>query len=256
MRLANTWVVMGVSVLVIMAAGKAGAAEAIQPALDGTAILEEAGRWYDQRGADQQSVSKAVALYQQRLTNHPTDFQALWRLARCYWWMGDHAEEGKRIALFDQGKALAEKAQQAAPDKSEGYYWAGVCLGRAAEERGVMNSLFAVDGIAKSMEKAIAIDPKDGTAQHVLGVLYRKAPGWPLSRGDMKKSLAFAQQAVANRPDVVLHYIGLAETLAAMGKKAEAKDALKQALELPGPEDLQPETKRDQAKARELLKTL
>ncbi len=127
---------------------------------------------------------------------------------------------------------------------------------QAAEERGILNSLFAVDGIARSMEKALAINPKDGNAQHVLGVLYRKAPGWPLSRGDMKKSLEYARAAVADKPDVVLHHLGLAETLVAMGQKEEAKMILQKCIELPGPADFQPETKLDREKARSLLATL
>jgi tetratricopeptide (TPR) repeat protein len=220
------------------------------------ALLSQAGSLYDQRDEHFQTVENAEKLYKQVLAVDSSNFEALWHAARCYWWMGDHALQAQRIALFDEGKALAEKAQKAAPDKTEGYYWAGVCLGRAAEERGVLNSLFAINDIVGFMAKDLALNPKDGGAQHVLGVLYRKAPGWPLSRGDMKKSLEYARAAVANRPDVVLYSVGLAETLIAMNQKDEAKTVLKKALDLPGPADLQPETKEQKEKAIKVLATL
>lgn len=198
----------------------------------------------------------AVAAYRSATEQAPDAYEAWWRLARACWWLGDHVPRSECLAVFDQGKASAEKAVALDPKRIEGHYWLGVCLGRTGEERGILNSLFMVDPIAKSMEACLRIDPKYGRAQHVLGVLYRKAPGWPLSRGDMNKSLDYARQAVANAPELVITHIGLAETLMALGRKDEARQELKLALALPGPKDEQPETAKDKAEATRLLKDL
>ncbi len=219
---------------------------------DYAALMEKANAFYDQR--DQTgAIEKAIAYYKKALAQNPEDYESLWRLSRSYWWQGDHAPKSKKADIFEAGKSAAERAQKAAPDKTEGYYWFGVNLGRASEVRGIMNSLFSVDTLRKSQEKVLEIDPEDGFAHHVLGVLYRKAPGWPLACGDSKKSLHHAQKAVQYAPEDILPRIGLAEILKVKGRKDEARKLLEEALLLPGPADKQPETKKDKKKAEELL---
>jgi tetratricopeptide (TPR) repeat protein len=198
----------------------------------------------------------AVAAYQAATAASPGSYEAWWRLARACWWLGDHVPKSECLAVYDQGKAAADRAVALDPGRVEGHYWLGVCLGRTGEERGILNSLFMVDPIAKAMEACLAIDPKYGRAQHVLGVLYRKAPGWPLSRGDMNRSLEYARSASANASEAVITHVGLAETLIALGRKDEARQVLTKALELPGPADEQPETAKDKAEAARLLQGL
>ena len=202
------------------------------------------------------TLEKAISLYKEALAKDAENFEALWCLSRCYWWAGDHSPRKKQIELFDAGKITAQHVQKVRPDKVEGYYWFGVCEGRAAEVRGVLNSLFAVGGIKDAMQKTIALDKEHGLAHHVLGVLYRKAPGWPLSCGNMNKSLEHAILAVKFAPEEIITRVGLAKTLIAQNKKAEAKPLLEEALALPGPVDKQPETKKDKVEAKRILVSL
>ncbi|MEW6517121.1 MAG: tetratricopeptide repeat protein [candidate division FCPU426 bacterium] len=224
---------------------------AVPPSLD--ALLAQANEWYDQR-ENPEAVPKAIDLYQQVLAQDPNNYQALWRLSRCCWWQGDHSPRNQQMALYDLGQQTGERARAAAPQEVDGHYWYGACVGRAAEVRGVLNSLFAIDPIRKAMETVLSLDPKHAHALYVLGVLYRKAPGWPLSCGDINKSLEYARQAADLAPNEVLTQMGLAETLLAKGDKAEAKRILEMALTLEGPADLRPETKTDKKTVQELLK--
>jgi tetratricopeptide (TPR) repeat protein len=218
-------------------------------------LLKQASLAWDKR-TDPAETRRALELYEQAAAADPALYDAYWGIARGCVWAGNHVPPKERLAVFEKGKVAGEKAVQLKPDGIEGHYWLGVCLGRYGEERGVLKSLFLVDPIAKEMEAVLALDPKYGDAQHVLGVLYRKAPGWPLSRGDMKKSLDFAQQAVANCPNVVLPRLGLAYTLLALNRPEAAKQELQTALTLPGPADRQPETVEDKQEAQTLLKTI
>ncbi|MBN1595454.1 tetratricopeptide repeat protein, partial [candidate division FCPU426 bacterium] len=218
-------------------------------------LLAQAQDLYDQRETPG-NVAQAMTCYNQVLSQNPDDFEAIWRLARCYWWEGDHAPQDKKISNYATGVQLAQRAQKIAPGKTEGYYWFGVCEGRAAEIRGVLNSLFAIEPIRQAMEKILEIDPGHGRAHHVLGVLYRKAPGWPLSCGNLNKSLEYARLAVEYAPEEVICRVGLAQTLIAKGLKDEAKSLLQEALLLPGAADQQPETKSDKETARTLLESL
>ena len=100
------------------------------------------------------------------------------------------------------------------------------------------------------------LNKKDGSAHHVLSILYRKAPGWPLACGDINKSLEHARLAVGFSPDEVAPRMDLAKTLIAKGQKEGARKLLLEALELPGPADLQPETKKDKIKTQAVLDEL
>jgi tetratricopeptide (TPR) repeat protein len=222
-------------------------------------LLTQANDLYDQRDPNPElsQVKAAIAAYEQVLAQNPQHYEALWRLARCYWWQGDHSPKGKEIELYDKGKLYAQRAQQTAPEKEKGYYWFGVNEGRAGEIRGIFNSLFAIEPIRQAMQKVLSLtEEKDGSAHHVLGVLYRRAPGWPLSCGDINKSLDHARQAVEFSPDEVAPRVDLAKTLIAKGQKDEARKLLLEALELTGPADLIPETKKDKIKAQTILDDL
>lgn len=238
------------------AAGSSPAAAAAQ--VDAETIarwMSDAQEHYNNR-ADVEEAKRAAALYEQVVAEAPDNFEAWWRLARACWWVGDHVPKPERLAVFERGRAAAEQAMALNPDRREGHYWQGVCMGRIGEEQGILNSLFMVDPIARAMERVLAINPEDGEAQHVLGLLYRKAPGWPLSRGDLNKALAYGRQAVANTPDQVNVHVGLAETLINANQRDEARRLLEHALTLPGPADEQPETAEDKEEARRILATL
>ena len=215
-------------------------------------LLARADAQYEKR-ADPAAAALAVDLYQKTVATVPGNYTAWWHLARACWWLGDHVPREKRLSIFDLGKAAGEKAVALQPQGRDGHYWLGVCLGRISEERGVLNGLFLVGPIAEQMEAVLAINPRDAEAMHVLSILYRKAPGWPLSRGDLQKSLALAREAVALRPDLVNTHVGLALALLALNGKAEAKKELQLALTLPEPPEYQPETADDKQEAKTLL---
>lgn len=218
-------------------------------------LLAKAASSWEKR-ADLADARQAVNEYSQALAADPKRAGTAWKAARACWWLGELAPKNDVLPILEKGKTLAEEAVKLEPDNADAHYFLGVCLGRIGEEQGILNSLFLVDPIAKEMEKVLSLDPKYGQAQHVLGVLYRKAPGWPLSRGDIKKALEYGRQAVANSPGFLRGYVGLAETLIALNQKEEAKKILQQVAALPGAADLQPESARDKEAAARMLKSL
>lgn len=225
------------------------------PAADVAGLLAEANAHYDNRPSLEE-LRLAVATYEKALALEPTSYEALWRVARAHWFLGEEEAKPKRKALFKKGAAYAERARAANPRGSEGHYWFAACTARHAEERGILDSLFAVDSIMGALHKTIEVDPKHCWAHHVLGVVYRKVPGWPLSQGDIDKSLEHAQIAVRGCPQAPLVYIGLGETLMAMDRDDEARQALEKALAAPGLPEMKPETARHKRTARALLDEL
>jgi tetratricopeptide (TPR) repeat protein len=89
------------------------------------------------------------------------------------------------------------------PDKADGYIWAAVARGSLAEAINGMSALGIVKEAKENLEKAIAIDPKaeDAYAYGVLGLMYSKVPGWPISFGDKKKAQELLRKGIELSPD-------------------------------------------------------
>lgn len=106
----------------------------------------------------------------------------------------------------NQLKKLVEAADDFAkknPDKADGYIWAAVARGSLAEAINGVSSLGIAKAAKQNLEQAIAIDPKaeDGYAYGVLGLMYSKAPGWPLAFGDNKKAQEMLQEGLEVSPN-------------------------------------------------------
>ena len=198
---------------------------------------------------------KSVALYEKVLEVDPQNYEAAWKIARSLKFLGDKYPTGdERIEILKKGEELAKKAVEINPQGVDGHFWLGVCLGRIGEERGVLNSLFMVGPIKDEMEAVLKTEPQHDGAHHVLGVLYRKAPGWPLSSGDINKAEEHALLAVKYGPNRTLNHLGLAEVYIARDKNKEAKEELLIVINLPLEPDRIPEDTNDKARGEELLK--
>jgi len=90
----------------------------------------------------------------------------------------------------------------------------------------------------------------------VLGRIYFKAPAWPISVGDKKKSLQHLETAVRLAPENSTNHLYLAETWLAMGRKEEARTELEKVLQ-DGQHAFTPSRlEEDRREARRLLKEM
>src|SRR5690554_4291056 len=133
---------------------------------------------------------------------NPGNYELLWRAARGYLFLGDYAGESKeKLRLYEKGKEYAELAVAANSQGYEGFFYLGVLIGSIGEERGVMNSLFMVKPMRNALERCLEIDPERPLAYNPLAQLYWKAPGRPLSIGNIKTALQLAEKLVTLSPD-------------------------------------------------------
>ena len=202
------------------------------------------------------SAEAAVSTLEKVLVIEPQNYEALWKLSQYYKWLGDKAPDENKLDYFEKGKTYAEEAIKVEPDKVEGHFWRGVHMGRTGEEKGILNSLFLVGPIKDEMEKCIKIDPTFDEAYYVLGVLYRKAPSWPLSCGDIKKSKEELLLAIKYNPNRLLSHLGLAETYINTGDYNEAREELNKVINLPFEPDRIPEDKEYKSQAAQMLKEI
>ncbi|MCL6614770.1 MAG: tetratricopeptide repeat protein, partial [Firmicutes bacterium] len=120
---------------------------------------------------DRANVLAAVEILAEALEKEPGDYEILWRLARCYWFLGDRAAGKDRLAYFEKGRAFAEKATKANDAGIDGHYWHAALIGCVGQERGILNSLFMIPSIRRELERCLELDPRHAEAHDVMGQL-------------------------------------------------------------------------------------
>jgi len=120
--------------------------------------------------------------------------------------------------------------------------------------------------IKESVDKALAINPHDDTAWHILGrwnrvlaevssakrfvagLIYGQLP-----KGSIEEAERDMKKAIAINPRRLMHYIELGRIYAEMGRKQEAREFINKGLAMPDTEKDDPETKQ---RGRETLAKL
>jgi hypothetical protein len=84
---------------------------------------------------------EAAAIWADRLQKNPRDFEAAWKLARARYWLGGHAPEAERKALFEAGIAAGRTAVALETNRPEGHFWIAANMGALAESFGARQGL-------------------------------------------------------------------------------------------------------------------
>lgn len=182
----------------------------------------------------------SLARWQEELTHNelklssagPDRPQVLARLARTAFLLAEHLPPPRREVYLEKGRHYAELLLTEQPERVEGYYWSSLTLCGTAKTCGAGRALRMLPEIEARLERAAALDPAyDQAGPHrVLGRLYSEAPPWPISVGDLGKSLDHLRQAVRLAPKTSTNQLFLAETCLRLGRKDEALRALEAVL--------------------------
>jgi hypothetical protein len=150
-------------------------------------------------------------------------------LAEVNFWFGEITEDADdRLAFYEEGVQCGEAAVGIDENSLEANFWLSVCYGAFGQEKGVMQSLALVQPIKKAAEKAANIDGGYfyGGPWRVLGRLYHKAPGFPISVGSTKKAIECLEKAVAAGEKFFLNRLFLAEAYLSNRDKSKAREQL------------------------------
>ncbi len=202
------------------------------------------------------SARAAEHIWADRLTRDPKDFESAWKLARARYWLGGHAPEQERKSLFEGGIAAGRSAIALAPNKPEGHFWVAANMGALAESFGARQGLKYRGDIKNELETVLRLDPafQEGSADRALGRWYFKVPG--LFGGSKKKSEEHLRKSLTYNPNSTASLYFLAETLADMSRKDEARAALEKVIAAPLDPDWAPEDREWKRKAQQMLATL
>ncbi len=137
-----------------------------------------------------------------------------------------------RKKYFKKGRYYAELLCQSEPHRVEGHYWLALNLAGLAEVGGAGLALRLLPTVVNELKLARSIDEAYDQAgpDRLLGRLYCLAPPWPLSVGDLNRSLQVLRAAVKIAPNNSTNHLFLAETLLRLHQKKEAFRELQQVL--------------------------
>jgi tetratricopeptide (TPR) repeat protein len=213
------------------------------------------------RGDLAASESAAAAAVQAQ----PSNFAALWRLARAESELGEDAKGEDQRRLIASAVEHARTAVKAAPDSAKGHEWLAVALGRQALKEGPKTRLALSREIKSEVDRALALDPSSGRAYHVRALWNRKLASLNLLErmaantvlGGVPKGASMdncvndLKKAIELEPGYVNHHLELGRTYMDLKRWADARHELDRALSLPPTSN--PRDPRYQQDARELL---
>lgn len=174
---------------------------------------------------------RAQAQFQSN-TNDPA---AAWQFARACFDFNDFATNNAgRATLANQGIAACRQSLARESNSAPGHYYLAIELGQLADTKRNLAAYKMVREMEREFKTADDLDEHFSYAgpARCLGLLYRDAPGWPVSIGSRHKAREWLEQAVKLAPDYPENRLNLAESCwqwkdrEAAGNELKTLDAL------------------------------
>jgi hypothetical protein len=162
--------------------------------------------------------------------NNPTN---AWQFARAAFNAAEFAtNDAERAVLANQGIAACRPLVARKPELAPGHYYLAMNLGQLARTK-YLGALTLVKEMEPAFQAAGELDARLDHAgpERNLGLLYRDAPGWPVSIGNPSKAQSLLKQSVKLAPDYPENFLHLIESYLKWHEPDDAKKSLR-ALDL------------------------
>jgi hypothetical protein len=158
-------------------------------------------------------------------TNNSTN---AWQLARTSYDFADFAtNDAERADIAGLGISACRQIIAREPKIAPVHYYLAMNLGQLARTE-LVGALKLVNEMEREFKTAEALDEHfdyAGPARN-LGLLYREAPGWPVSIGSKRKARSFLERAAKLAPDYPENHLNLAESFLQWHESDGAKKEL------------------------------
>ncbi len=201
--------------------------------------------------------NEALPLYLSAEKIEPKNPELLVRIARQYrYLMTDASEKDEKLRLGRLAMDYSNRAAECGPKDCDAQLAPAITLGKMLPYLPQKEQVTASPKIKESVDKALAIDPRNDNAWHILGrwnrvlaeissakrllagLLYGDLP-----KGSYEEAERAMKKAIALNPHRLMHYIELGRIYSQMGKKEEARELINKGLGMPDSEKDDPETK-------------
>jgi tetratricopeptide (TPR) repeat protein len=199
------------------------------------AVYDKVRKLIDERELDGENLDWAEDALAKLLEKEPECAWAYGLVSEIYYWRGEVAPAGEKLALFQDGVDFGEQGTALDENCLEANFWLAVNYGFYGQEKGIMQSLALINPMRECLERAQKVDETYfyGGPWRALGRLYHKAPGWPVSCGNLGKGVECLEKAIALGPRFYLNRIYLAEAYAANRKREQAREQLEWVINAP-----------------------
>lgn len=190
----------------------------------------------------------AMGSYQKALEKDPQCYEAAWKLARAYVDLGEKLpDKEQRKAFYLKAHESAKKAVEINPEASKGHLYLSISLGRVALDAGGKEKVRLSKEIKSEVDRALAIDPNDDIAWHVLALWNRNIStlswiekqfaniflGGIPKEASVEKAAECLKKAIQIRSGHINHHLELGITYGELDKKDLAIKEYEKVLELP-----------------------
>jgi tetratricopeptide (TPR) repeat protein len=196
---------------------------------------------------------QAAAELQKIIRLDARNFEALVKLARAHIDIGDQIPEedadskDRKIKEYAVAEDFARRAVKVSPGSTWGHFWVAASVGNIAMVSPIAKQVELAGEIRDQVEKAIALDPNNGSAYHIYGLWHRKMAeigrasravasmfyGRSLPNGSFEKSIEYFKKAVALNPTVIVSRLELARSHVAKEEWQPARTLLRSIPDLP-----------------------
>ncbi len=124
--------------------------------------------------------------------------QIFWRMSRATLFLAARAEDGgapksEILEMYRQGEESAGKAISLDRTEPRALYWKASNIGKWGKLQGVLQSLAKAEPMKQLLEQAVTLKPDHPDSYYVLGQLYEKLPGFPLSFGNISSAVSLGR---------------------------------------------------------------
>lgn len=152
------------------------------------------------------------------------DAEAASQFARaCFDWADATDNNARRAEIAEQGITVSRALVKADAKSLPGHYYLSMNLGELARTKSV-GALKLVTQMESEFNLMLGLDANFDFAgpDRNLGLLYRDAPGWPLSLGSKAKAREHLEKALKRAPDYPENHLNLIESELEWGDKKGA----------------------------------
>jgi len=226
---------------------------------DISAVMREGDlRWEERIKADR--AKAALNSYRKILEVDANNYEACWKIARAYFYLGDLLPETKEMRdqhkeLGWEGMGYAKRALELNPQGIEGHYYYALTLAQYSIGISIIKAL--AKGLGPEYEEHIGEALKTNKLYDNAGPLRAIGRYWyqlPWPKRNIKKSISYLEEAVACAPTTIRGYVYLAESYLEGGEKKLAQECLQKASALPADITQEVDAERWRESAQVLLK--
>ncbi len=157
-----------------------------------------------------------------------------------------------KAKYFDDAIHYADMALKITPNNAYLNFVKGAAIGRLAQYKGIIQSLFMLGDFDHYINKAIELDPKLYRAYVALAMRYRDTP-WPFANFDRSEELF--KKALSIDPGYIYGYYELAQLYIKWGKISEARQTFEKIVSMPVENEFYAQEIDCKSKAKKWLET-